>query len=282
LIKYVPYRLLLPRCAAHLYVGQRNRDYLRHYGVPEAKLFFCPHSVDNAFFAAAARSAKARGTATELRGRLGIGSGDFIALFVGKFIDKKRPIDFIRACGMLEKTPAGRAVHGVLVGDGPLRRELEEQARRWDRRIHFAGFHNQNEIAAWYAAADAIVLPSEGGETWGLVVNEAMACGLPAVVSEAAGCAPDLIEPGRTGYTFPTGNVELLADRIDHLRSDLDHRRADMCRSIELKMQQYSLDRATAGLLDALGRLHILPCGRETPIGCNKRASLSSSIFSER
>jgi len=266
LVKRVPYRLLLPRCAAHLYVGQRNREYLRHYGVPEAKLFFSPHCVDNAFFASEAERARTDGVIAHLRHGLRIGPEDFVALFVGKLIDKKRASDFVRACGMLERTPSGRIVHGVLVGDGPLRHELEHQARPWAHRIHFTGFCNQSQMPAWYAAADVIALPSDGEETWGLVVNEAMACGIPAIVSDAVGCAPDLIDPGCTGYTYPTGSVELLAERIVGLESGLTQRRQDIRRSIERKIQQYSFDGATAGLLEALSQLQKVPHGREVPI----------------
>ena len=77
------------------------------------------------------------------------------------------------------------------------------------------GFVNQSELPAVYASADVLVLPSDGQETWGLVVNEAMACGVPAVVSDAVGCGPDLIEPGRTGATFPFGDIAALAAAIE-------------------------------------------------------------------
>ncbi|WP_425507198.1 glycosyltransferase family 4 protein [Thermomonas carbonis] len=77
--------------------------------------------------------------------------------------------------------------------------------------MHFAGFLNQSEITAAYAAADCLVLPSDHGETWGLVVNEAMACGLPALVSDQVGCAVDLIVAGHTGDVFPCGDVAALS-----------------------------------------------------------------------
>ena len=81
--------------------------------------------------------------------------------------------------------------------------------------VSFAGFLNQGEIPAAYAACDALVLPSDYGETWGLVVNEAMACGVPAVVSDAVGCGPDLVEEGQTGMIFPLGDIPALARAIE-------------------------------------------------------------------
>jgi glycosyltransferase involved in cell wall biosynthesis len=85
--------------------------------------------------------------------------------------------------------------------------------------VSFAGFLNQGEMSRAYAASDALILPSDHGETWGLVVNEAMACGLPAYVSDQVGCHPDLILPGETGRVFPLGDTSTLADLLE---SDLN------------------------------------------------------------
>ena len=98
-----------------------------------------------------------------------------------------------------------------IVGDGPLRGELESFVRIHSLPVRFLGFVNQNEMPAVYASADCLVLPSNGEETWGLVVNEAFACGLPAIVSGEAGCAPELITEGRTGWTMRTPDADELA-----------------------------------------------------------------------
>ncbi|HLG14348.1 MAG TPA: glycosyltransferase family 4 protein [Blastocatellia bacterium] len=252
LIKSVPYHLLLPRCSAHLYVGHRNRAYLERFGVPQAKLFFCPHSVDNAYFQSGAERARLDRTCQRLRRSLGIGPNDFVALFVGKLIEKKRAADFIRACGSVEATISCSRLHGVLVGDGPLRGQLEELARPWVSRIHFTGFRNQSELPTWYASADALVVCSDSEETWGLVVNEAMACGVPAVVSEAVGCSPDLIEAGRTGYTYPLGDIKAMAACLTSLDRAVQLDSAELRRGLSEKMAVYSFDRATQGLEAAL------------------------------
>ena len=107
-------------------------------------------------------------------------------------------------------------VQVVLVGSGELEDALREAATsELEVPVHFAGFKNQSELPQYYVGADLLVLPSDGGETWGLVVNEAMACGLPAVVSDAVGCAPDLIDAGETGEVFPMGDIEALADALE-------------------------------------------------------------------
>lgn len=96
-----------------------------------------------------------------------------------------------------------------MVGDGALREECVQFASSRQLPVSFTGFLNQGEIATAYVAADCLVLPSDS-ETWGLVVNEAMACGLPAIVSEACGCVPDLIDDEVTGYGFPCGDIAAL------------------------------------------------------------------------
>ena len=252
IVKYLPYRWFLPRFAGHLYVGQRNKAYLRRYGVPEERLHFAPHFVDNAFFAESAQKAKASGKPSQIRAKLAIPGNSFVVLFAGKMIPRKRPADFIRACLKVFDQPDGSDIHAVLVGDGPLRPSLEDMARRCSERIHFAGFWNQTRLPGLYKACDALALTSDGTETWGLVVNEAMACGIPAVVTDAAGCSPDLIDEGGTGYVYPLGDVEALASRILALKSVLEQRPESVRRALAEKVARYSMEKATEGLESAL------------------------------
>ena len=247
-LKYLPYRCFLPRIDAHLYVGQRNLAYLRHYGVSERQLHFSPHFVDNEFFATRAEQARSSGRVEALRKEFDIPPAAFVALFVGKFIPKKRAEDFIRASLTVAQTEP--RYHALLVGDGPLRSRLESLAHG-NKRLHFAGFRNQSELPACYAVADVLVLPSDGEETWGLVVNEAMACGLPAIVSDAVGCGPDMIETGRTGDTFPVGDSESLALKLSEWMQ-LDRSGRRVTEQVAAKAKEYSMERATAGLEQAI------------------------------
>jgi glycosyltransferase involved in cell wall biosynthesis len=107
-------------------------------------------------------------------------------------------------------------VHILYVGDGPLRGDCLASARRVGVPVTCTGFLNQSMIAEAYTASDVLVLPSGSGrETWGLVVNEAMACARPAIVSEEAGCVPDLIREGETGFSYPAGDLAQLRRRIE-------------------------------------------------------------------
>jgi glycosyltransferase involved in cell wall biosynthesis len=139
----------------------------------------------------------------------------------------------------------------VFVGSGIMEAELKTAAKELKVDAHFEGFKNQTELPLCYAASDVVVLPSDAGETWGLVVNEAMACGRPAIVSNAVGCAPDLIEEGQTGFTFPLGNVARLASRLVEI-STMYHRNFDFAVPLAAKMRCYSLDTATDGTVRAV------------------------------
>jgi glycosyltransferase involved in cell wall biosynthesis len=249
--KRLVYPRLLKSFDAFLTVGRRNEDYYRHYGIGADRLFRSPHCVDNEFFARSADAARQR--PDDVRGAAGISADAIVFAFVGKLIPKKRPLDFLMALEQTRRTrPEAR---GLIVGDGPLRKELEDYQRRHDTGCATIGFLNQREIARAYAAADALVLPSTGGETWGLVVNEAMACGTPAIVSDEAGCAPDLIDEGRTGFTYPCRDVAALADRMTRLAaSGLDERRAMGSQAIQ-RIAAFSPHAAAAGVVDAMNVL---------------------------
>lgn len=229
--KALAFSHLLRRFDGCLYVGQRNREYLLHYGVPAERLFFSPHCVDNDAFAAASSGIRR----VQARRRV---------LFVGKLIDRKHPADLLHAVARLRDEP----VQIAFAGSGELEPELRQIAAAASVDADFLGFVNQSELPAVYASADLLVLPSDGQETWGLVVNEAMACGIPAVVSDAVGCGPDLIEAGKTGATFAFGDTAALAAAIRNVLSfDPEQTR----RHLAAKMAQYSPVRAARAIVDA-------------------------------
>ncbi|MGE0704376.1 MAG: glycosyltransferase family 4 protein, partial [Vicinamibacterales bacterium] len=248
-LKYLPYRWFLGRIDAHLYVGRANREYLQSYGVADERLFFVPHFVDNEFFARRAAAARENGSAVQFRRQLGARESEVVFMFVGKFIEKKRPADFVRACALAASTVTSSPVRGVMVGDGPLRAETERLAASLGAPVSFAGFRNQSQLPVCYAAADALVLASDARETWGLVVNEAMACGVPAIVTREAGCADDLIEEGSTGFTYTVGDVERLAHCMTRYASA---DRTVMRERARARVAQYTVERAVQGTMIAL------------------------------
>jgi glycosyltransferase involved in cell wall biosynthesis len=115
----------------------------------------------------------------------------------------------------------------VLVGDGPLRGELEAQVARLglDSAVQFPGFRQYDELPPYYGLAEAFILPSTH-EQWGLVVNEAMAAGLPVLVSERCGCTPDLVAEGENGTTFDPYDAAAIAEALRALPDDEEKRRA--------------------------------------------------------
>ena len=144
---------------------------------------------------------------------MGIAPDAFVPLFVGKLVPSKRPTNIVRAAARL-----GAGVSVVLVGSGALEAEMRTLAAELGVDLKLVGFLNQTELGEAYAIADCLVLPSDYPETWGLVVNEALATGLPCVVSDAVGCAPDMIRDGESGYVYPLGNVEALAAALAKVR----------------------------------------------------------------
>jgi len=239
LAKELVYPRLLGLFDGFLYVGRRNHDYLRHYGLAERRLFFSPHCVDNDSFASRAETER-----EARRDREASAAATKSVLFAGKLVERKRPFDVIRALALV--ATQGCRTQAVFVGAGELEDSLRREAASSGVPAIFHGFQNQSRMPSLYAAADLLVLPSDHQETWGLVVNEAMACGVPAVVSDAVGCGPDLIDPGRTGAVFPLGDVTALSGAI---QSTLALAPSSIRRHLSKKMADYSPAGAARGIV---------------------------------
>ncbi len=240
-MKAATYPMFLRLFDAALYVGERSRAYWLHYGYPPRRMHFSPHCVDNDWFAArATREARAA-----LRGRLNIDEAAKVVLFAGKLVPFKRPLDVVAAAGRLRHK--GQNVIVLVAGSGPLADELTRAAAAAGVSLHHLGFCNQSAMPAAYAASDVLVLPSDGGETWGLVANEALACGRPIILSGAVGSAPDLAGDGRVGRVFPTGNIDALAVALGDILRDPPSRA-----SIAAKSEAYSIGAAVDGIMMAI------------------------------
>ncbi len=181
-----------------LYVGKNNHDYFYKHGLKENQLRFVPHAVDNKRFNGPDNF---ESEASEWRRDLGILKDDLVVLFAGKLEPKKDPEFMLR---LANNIPDPR-LKLIMVGNGKLEEELRMRGSE-DKRIIFMDFQNQQRMPLVYRLADIFVLPSTGpGETWGLAVNEAMACKRPVIVSAKCGCAPDLVEENITGWVFEPG-----------------------------------------------------------------------------
>ncbi len=244
------HRFLVGQTAACLPVGAANTRFYQANGCRQDRRFACPHFVDNAFFTAQAAALRPR--RDEFRALWRIPAGAFCFLFAGKLQAKKHPLDLLEALRQVIAAPAAPAVHLLVVGSGELEQDCRQRVERWNLPVSFSGFLNQGEIAAAYVASDALVLPSDRGETWGLVVNEAMACGLPAIVSDQVGCAEDLVIPGRTGAVFPCRDARALAGALRAMAADPGAAAGMGQAARELVVGSFGVEQARDGVLRAL------------------------------
>ncbi|NQT15302.1 MAG: glycosyltransferase family 4 protein [Planctomycetes bacterium] len=244
-------RVLLRRVftwpSAFLYVGQANKAYYEAFGVPPSRLHHCPHSIEVDRFAMPA--AELERQAVVWRQELGIPEDRFVLLFAGKFEDKKQPVALMRAVERL----ANSNVLLVMVGDGELGDEVREIASRDPDRFRVLPFQNQSRMPLVYRLGDVFVLPSAYGETWGLAVNEAMACGRPVLISDRVGCAADVVRPLQNGAVFRANDWSHFNVRLAELLSiDWHGRIADIRRRASL----FSTEATEHGLMTALRSMH--------------------------
>lgn len=195
------------------YVGSNNKAYFKKYGLKEQQLSFAPHAVDNNRFGLARPD-----EVNALRQGLGLTETDIVILFAGKLEEKKDPELLLTAFLKLNKP----GVHLLLVGNGVLEQRLKTKASGC-ANVHFIDFKNQQDMPVIYQACNLFCLPSKGpGETWGLAVNEAMACGKAILVSDKVGCAADLVARGENGEIFRSGDVDDLLRCLTKLTKNSD------------------------------------------------------------
>lgn len=243
--------LLLSQYTACLCIGKANRAFYRANGVPERRLFSVPYGVDNQRFAQAAHDLAAERAG--IRASWNIPENALVMVFCAKFIAKKRPLDLLEALAQLQRSAPSlpRPIHLLMVGTGELLSACRAMAEQNSLPVSFAGFLNQSQMPQAYVAADLQVLPSDAGETWGLVINEGMACGLPAVVSDHVGCHLDLVEPDVTGEVYPLGDIQALADCMVRMARDPEHLQA-MGAAARERVARYSIKAMVEGTREAL------------------------------
>ncbi|HLV85641.1 MAG TPA: glycosyltransferase family 4 protein [Candidatus Sulfotelmatobacter sp.] len=205
----------LRHCDAFVVPGLSAREYLRSYDVADSSIFTAHNAVDNELFSAG--SSQARQNADEIRRELALPGRYF--LFVGRFVKEKGVFDLLSAYAKLDAR-LREQIGLIFVGDGVARRDLERQAQAVSPGvIRFAGFRQQDELSKFYALADVLILPTYT-DSWGLVVNEAMACGLPVILSKTAGCAADLVTQDWNGLLVDYSDSESLAAALSRLAED--------------------------------------------------------------
>jgi 1,2-diacylglycerol 3-alpha-glucosyltransferase len=241
-------RKFMAGCSGFVVPGESAWEYLSAHGIEPDRISKAPNAVDNALFASA--SARARTEEDRVRHDLNLPEKYF--LYVGRFVPDKGVLDLLSAYAKLEDS-IRRRVGLVLVGDGVARGKLELQAASISPgKIVFPGFTQREQLGAYYALAEALMLPTYT-DTWGLVVNEGMACGLPVILSGAAGCAADLVQDGGNGFLCSPGDVGALARAMTRIASDPELCRAMGAASIE-RIRAYSPEEWCKGILGVLDR----------------------------
>jgi glycosyltransferase involved in cell wall biosynthesis len=245
-------KILYRQIAGFLAVGYNSRHHYLSRGIPAERIYYSPFNIDSQLLDKQIKDCEGRGA--QIRREFGFAEEQFVFIFAGKLIPTKNPLIMVEALRILARS--GGAGLGLLVmGDGLLRRQFEAgMAAIPEIKAVFAGFQNQSQLGRFYSAADCLVLPSQG-ETWGLVVNEALQFGLPAVVSDRVGCWRDLVIPGETGYVFPGGDAAALADCMSRVISLLELRGDAVREACRHKAGEYSVERAVAGIRQCLVEL---------------------------
>ncbi|HEX6087658.1 MAG TPA: glycosyltransferase family 4 protein [Thermoanaerobaculia bacterium] len=190
--------------------GALNAEYYAHYGAKRERFFLLPWAIDNERFA------NAGGARDAMRTRFGIGAEQVAFVFSAKLVARKDPMTLLRALARMQQRD--RAVV-VFLGHGELREPLESFAKEQQLNVRFAGFVNQADLPEHYAMCDAFVLPSTY-EPRGAVINEAMACGLPVVVTDRCGSLGDIVLEGENALVYPAGDDAALARAMDALMDD--------------------------------------------------------------
>lgn len=227
--KRIVYPLMFALPSAYLPGGSRQAAYLRHYAVGDERIRVAQMTVDVDRIRQHVRDSGPSGRMAA-RKRFGIADTDLCILYVGRLETQKGIRDLLRAYRVvIGRTPGARL---LIVGDGSLRGEVEVAAAAFPS-IRYAGRLAGDDVWESYRAADVFVLPSHT-EPWGLVVNEAMAAGLPVIVTDRVGCADDLVQDGSTGLVVPAHDPESLAAAIGRLSDDRNLRRMMADRAAQL------------------------------------------------
>ncbi len=233
-------------CDAFVVPGKSSFAYLQQLGAAAQNIFIAPNAVDSSFYSRAAADARQNEILHRQRLRL----PERFILYAGRLVSEKGVFDLLEAYARLQSGLRAK-VGLVFAGDGVARSKLVEQASRIDPgAVRLPGFAQREELAVLYALAEAMVLPTHS-DPWGLVVNEAMVCGLPVIVSSVAGCAQDLVEDGWNGYAVPPHDPERLSAAIRMLLEQPESRRQMAAHSLE-RIRHFSPEECARGLAESV------------------------------
>ena len=235
-IKLIFFRLFFKIFDKIFYIGYLNKQFYLKYGLKKKKLIFCPYSVNNFFFQNKKKVIK--------KNKLSF-------IFVGKFIPRKNISLIIDVANKLKTH--GKLIFN-LIGNGPLFsdiKKLKKKLRLKNVKLH--GYKNQYQISKLYKKNDILILPS-AYETWGLVVNEAMAAGLPCIVSNKVGCRYDLVKNGKTGFIFRYNSSNDLCNKILYFKKNY-FKLIIFKKEIKEQINKYSINKSISNLIDEFKKI---------------------------
>ena len=239
-------RTLVRSCDAYVAYGTAARLYLEKLGAPSHRTFVAPNTVDVEQWAIAAANADASAKRRELDLHDRV-----VFLYVGQLIVRKGVDILLQSFSELQRRCLRTAL--VLAGTGPLLLTLRKQSQDLGlEAVHFVGSVPYQELPAYYAAADAVVLPSRS-EVWGLTLNEAMASARPVIASEATGASVDLVKHGHTGWVAATADAASLTQcLLQVVCLDKEQRRAIGAAAQQVVLSQFTIRHAADGFLLAI------------------------------
>lgn len=244
-VKAVFYPLLFRIPSMVLPGGCRQADYFRHYGVPDEKILPAQMTVDVSAIQERCEKLGAQGRMA-IRQRLDIGQDETVFIFVGRLVAHKGIRDLLAAFEQISRQR--KDVHLFVVGDGP---ELDQVAAAGQDNpaIRPMGRLDQQGVIEMFFASDVAVVPSHF-EPWGLVVNEAMAAGLPVIASTRVGAVDDLVLDGKTGIVFKGGDIDDLSRAMATLAREVKLRRRLAAEGKEL-ISGWTLEKGAEIILSA-------------------------------
>jgi glycosyltransferase involved in cell wall biosynthesis len=228
------------------YVGDNNKKYFLQHGLIPSQLTHAPHAIDNARFSY--WNDELESDLVDWKESLGIAENDLVVLFVGKLEPKKNPSFILDLAARLPS----QKFKFLIIGDGVLGDELKQTAKD-DNRILFLPFQNQTKMPSVYRLGDVLVLPSLGpGETWGLAMNEAMACGIPIFGSTKCGGSIDLIDDS-CGLIFDPCDLNAVVNQLNTLADNPDAL-ANLTAGAIKKIQYFRYEKIVDAVIEGINR----------------------------
>ncbi|MBV6627768.1 MAG: glycosyltransferase [Rivularia sp. (in: Bacteria)] len=224
--------------------GKAQKDYLVDLKAREDRIYIAPNAVDSNFFTCETQRYRQQKPVWKEK----LGMDGCVIIYVGRLIDEKGIPELLKA---FTKLSGNKQVTLVIVGDGSRSQNYHSytQQHKLDNVV-FAGFQTQSALPQYYGIADIFVFPTRS-DPWGLVLNEAMAAGLPIVCSDAAGAATDLVVNGKNGYLVPMGDIEKLSQALQILLEDESLREKMGLYSQEI-IADYTPQKMAQGLKEAI------------------------------